>query len=144
MTSALANPPDMIRRGAPRLIHSDEELATYTQVLFTLTAKSDPTPDEQEAIELLTLLVEHYETERYPVPDAAPVDVLRFLLAQNGLQQREIARELGSESTVSLVLAGARRLTRDHIERLSRRFHVSPAVFFPATTAKRSRPKRRA
>jgi HTH-type transcriptional regulator/antitoxin HigA len=58
------------------------------------------------------------------------IDVLRFLLDQNGLSQRAIAAELGSESTVSLFLSGKRRLNRDHIAQLSRRFHVSPSVFF--------------
>ena len=126
----MANPADMIRKGAPHIIHSDEQLAEYTKALFKLTAKSRPTPEEEEAIELLMLLIERYEAKRYPVPDADPVDVLRFLLERNGLSQRDIRRELGSESTVSLVLSGKRRLNRDHIERLSRRFHVSPSVFF--------------
>ena len=130
MSTALANPVEMIRRGAPHLIHSDEELAEYAETLFKLTAKSRPTRDEQEAIELLTLLVECYEAEQYPVPDAEPIDVLRFLLEQNALSQRDIAAELGGESTVSPVLSGKRRLNRDHIARLGRRFHVSPAVFF--------------
>ncbi|MGA2074076.1 MAG: helix-turn-helix domain-containing protein [Terriglobia bacterium] len=133
MSAALANPTEMIRRGAPRLIHSDQELAEYTKALFELTAKPHPTPDEEDAVELLTLLIERYEEERYAIPDADPVDVLRFLLRQNGLAQRDIAAELGSESTVSLVLAGKRRLNRDHIARLSQRFHVSPAVFFANT-----------
>ena len=126
----MANPADMIRKGAPHIIHSDEQLAEYTKALFKLTATSRPTPEEEEAIELLMLLIERYEAKRYPVPDADPVDVLRFLLERNGLSQRDIRRELGSESTVSLVLSGKRRLNRDHIERLSRRFHVSPSVFF--------------
>jgi len=130
MSTALANPAEMIRQGAPRLIHSDEELAEYTKALFELTAKSAPTPEEEEAIKLLTLLIECYEAERYPVPDADPADVLRFLLRRNGLAQRDIAAELGGESTVSLVLSGKRGLSRDHIARLSRRFHVSPSVFF--------------
>jgi HTH-type transcriptional regulator/antitoxin HigA len=130
MSAVLANPAEMIKQGAPHVIHSDEELAEYTKALFELTAKADPTPEQEEAIQLLTLLIEHYESEHYPVPDADPVDVLRFLLDQNGLSQRDIAAELGSESTVSLVLSGKRRLNRDHIERLSRRFHVSPSVFF--------------
>jgi HTH-type transcriptional regulator / antitoxin HigA len=130
MSAALANPATMMKRGAPHVIHSDEQLAEYTKALFALTAKPDPTPEEQEAIELLTLLIERYETEQYPVPDAEPVDVLKFLLDRNGLSQRDIAAELGSESTVSLILAGKRRLNRDHIERLSRRFRVSPSVFF--------------
>ena len=130
MSTALANPAEMVKQGAPHLIHNDEELAEYTQALFELTAKSDPKPEEEEAIELMTLLVERYEQERYPVPQAEPVDVLRYLLERNGLSQRDIAPELGSESTVSLVLSGKRLLNRDHIARLSRRFNVSPAVFF--------------
>jgi HTH-type transcriptional regulator/antitoxin HigA len=124
----------MIRQGAPRLIHSDEELDEYTQALFALTAKPDPTPEEEAAIELITLLVERYEQERYPIPAADPADVLRFLLEQSGLSQRDIVPELGSESAVSLVLSGKRKLNRDHIARLSRRFNVSPAVFFGAAT----------
>jgi len=134
MSTTLADPTEMIRRGAPRLIHSDEELAVYTQALFELTAKSDRTVDDQEAIELLTLLVERYESEHYPIPEAEPIEVLRFLLEQNGLSQRDIAIELGSESTVSLVLSGKRQLNRNHIAHLSRRFGVSPAVFFSATS----------
>jgi HTH-type transcriptional regulator/antitoxin HigA len=133
MSTVLANPAEMIRQGAPHLIHSDEELAEYTEALFDLTAKATPSPEEEEAIELLTLLIERYEMERYPVPDAGPIDVLRFLLDQNGLSQRDIAEDLGSESTVSLVLSGKRLLNRDHIMRLSQRFHVSPAVFFGTT-----------
>jgi HTH-type transcriptional regulator / antitoxin HigA len=131
MSRVLANPVEMIRQGAPHLIHSDEQLAEYTAALFDLTAKANPTKEEEEAIELLTLLVDRYETQRYPIPDVEPAEMLRFLLVQNGLSQRDVATELGSESTVSLVLSGRRSLNRDHIARLSERFHVSPAVFFP-------------
>jgi HTH-type transcriptional regulator/antitoxin HigA len=134
MSTVLANPVKMIRRGAPRLIRNDEELAEYTRALFKLTAKADPTPDEEQAVELMTLLIERYEQEQYPVPDAEPADVLRYLLERNGLSQRDIAQELGSESTVSLVLSGKRQLNRDHIARLSQRFNVSPAVFFKAAS----------
>ena len=72
-----------------------------------------------------------YETKPYPMSDVGPAEMLRFLLQQNRLSQRDIAPELGSESTVSSVLSGRRPLTREHIERLSARFHVSPAIFFP-------------
>ncbi len=136
MSATLANPVEMMRQGAPRLIRSDEELATYTDALFALTAKANPTREEEEAIELLTVLVERYESEHYPIPEAEPADVLRFLLEQNGLSQRDIAAELGSESTVSLVLSGKRKLNREHIARLSKRFNVSPAVFFGADGAR--------
>ena len=114
----------------PHVIHSDKELAEYTEMLFNLTAKSRHTRAQTNQIELLTLLIERYEDEHCPIPDASPADVLRFLIEHNGLSQRDLIPELGNEATVSLVLSGKRQLTREHIEKLSHRFHVSPAVFF--------------
>jgi antitoxin component HigA of HigAB toxin-antitoxin module len=37
---------------------------------------------------------------------------------------------LGSESVVSEILRGKRELNKGHIQRLSKHFGVSPAVFF--------------
>ncbi len=130
MKTALANPVKMIQKGAPRVIRNDEELARYTDALFELTAKDATTPEEDEAIELLTLLIDHYEAEHYPIPRTDPVTVLRFLMDSSGLTQKDLAPELGVESTVSLVLARKRKLNVNHIAKLSKRFHVSPAVFF--------------
>lgn len=130
MSATLANPAEMIHVGAPRCIHNDEELAQYTAALFALTAKEDTTRNENDAIELLTLLIERYESTRYPVPQAEPVEVLRYLMESNKISQRDLISEFGAESTVSLVLSGKRTMNRDHIARLSKRFHVSPAVFF--------------
>ena len=120
----------MIQKGAPHLIQNDEELAEYTAELFKLTAKADTTPEEDEAIDLLTLLIEHYEAERYPIPKADPAEVLRFLMESHSLTQKDLSSELGVESTVSLVLRKKRRLNVNHIAKLSKRFKVSPAVFF--------------
>lgn len=129
MKRTLANPVEMIERGAPRLIRSDKELERYTEVLFELTALEKPTVSEIEAINLLSLLVEKYESERFAVPAASPIEVLRFLMEQNGLQQRDLAQDIGSESNVSLILSGKRNLTIPHIRKLSRRFGVPVAVF---------------
>ena len=95
-----------------------------------LTAEPRPTRAQVQAIELLTLLIERYEQENYTIPEASPADVLRFLLERHGLRQRDVAAELGGESVVSEVLSGKRRLNTAQIEQLSRRFRVSPAVFF--------------
>ena len=65
MKTAFADPVKMIQKGAPRLIGNDEELAGCTAELFALTGKEKTTPEEDEAIELLTLLIEHYEAERF-------------------------------------------------------------------------------
>lgn len=57
------------------------------------------------------------------------MEVLRFLMEQHGLRQRDLAPEIGSESLVSLILAGKRNLTIGHIHALAERFHVPASVF---------------
>ena len=57
------------------------------------------------------------------------VTALRLLMDQHGLTGSDLP-ELGSKSLVSKILNGERSLTRRHIEALSRRFGISPTVFF--------------
>ncbi len=85
MSTVLANPAEMIARGAPHVIHNDAELEAYTDALFQLTALEVPSRSELEAIELLTLLVERYEQEHYPIPAAGPASVVRFLIERQNL-----------------------------------------------------------
>jgi HTH-type transcriptional regulator / antitoxin HigA len=129
MRVALANPAKMIAHGAPHVIHNDRELATYTEALFQLTALEDPSPSEAEAIELLTLLVERYEQAHYSVPAADAVSVVRFLIEQQGLTQRDLIPQFGSESAVSMFLAAQRKLTLEQVRRLSARFKLPADVF---------------
>lgn len=139
MSTLLANPAEMIAHGAPRVIHTDAELAAYTDALFHLTALENPSTSEAEAIELLTLLIERYEREHYPIPAAAPVQVVRFLIQQQRLTQRDLVPQFGSESAVSMFLAGQRRLTLAQVRKLSARFHL-PADVFLGSEESRSRP----
>jgi HTH-type transcriptional regulator / antitoxin HigA len=129
MTTVLADPAKMIAKGAPHVIHNDEELEEYTSALFRLTALDNPSRTEQEAIELLTLLIERYEETSYPIPKADAVSVVRFLLEHQDLTQRDLVPEFGSESAVSMFLAGQRKLTLDQVRKLSKRFKLPADVF---------------
>ena len=73
-------------------------------------------------------LVEVYETERYPIPDASPVDVLVFLMNQNGLKLEDLP-EIGTRSVVSDVLSGKRELDIRQVAKLSKRFGVPTDAF---------------
>lgn len=129
MRKLLANPAEMIAHGAPRLIHNDQELAAYTEALFELTALDNPSRSQVEAIELLTLLIDNYERTHFPVPTADAISVVRFLIEKQGLAQRDLIPQFGSESAVSMFLAGQRKLTLEQVRRLSARFKLSTDVF---------------
>jgi len=118
----------MIAKGAPHVIHNDEELEAYTNALFRLTALENPSPPELEAIELLTLLVERYEETHDPIPPADAVSVVPLLLEQQDLTRRDLIREFGSESAVSMFLAKERKLTLQQVRKLSARFKLPRPV----------------
>jgi len=131
MSAVLANPAEMIAQGAPRVIHNDDELETYTDALFQLTALDNPSRAEMEAIELLTLLVERYEQEHYPIPAADPASVVRLLIEKQNLTQRDLIPQFGSESAVSMFMTGQRNLTLEQVRKLSARFKLPADVFIP-------------
>jgi HTH-type transcriptional regulator/antitoxin HigA len=140
MSTVLANPAEMIAHGAPRVIHNDAELEIYTDALFRLTALESPSGSEVEAIELLTLLVERYEQEHYSIPKADPVSVVRFIIEQQNLSQRDLIPQFGSESAVSMFMTGQRNLTLEQVRKLSTRFKLPADVFIPKASASH-RPK---
>jgi HTH-type transcriptional regulator / antitoxin HigA len=129
MSRTLTNPADMIAKGAPRVIHNDKELKAYSDALFRLTALEKPSRSEVEAIELLSLLVDRYEREHYSIPAADPVSVVRFLIERQNLTQRDLIPQFGSESAVSMFLAGHRNLTIEQVRRLSLRFKLAADIF---------------
>jgi len=119
-----------LEMNSPSPITSERQHEEYLSVLDKLAQKENPTAEEEKYAEVLLTLVEAYEEEHHAIADVSPVDVLRALMGANGLRQKDLAPIFGSESVVSEVLRKKRPLNKSHIERLSKRFHVSPAVFF--------------
>jgi len=82
--------------------------------------------------------VEQYERREHSMGPATPEQVLEFLIEQHDLSQYDLAKELGGQPVVSEILRRKRKLTREHIERLSRRFGVAPATFYPGGAGQRN------
>lgn len=133
MSSVLVNSEytSLLKRYPPKVIRTEKENARYTEILYDLDRRSKTlTPAEKELADLLTLLIEDFEQKRYRLPRAKPLEVLRFLMDQHNLKQKDLADVFGTVSIVSEVLCGKRELNKDHIKRLSERFNVSPELFF--------------
>ena len=133
MSSVVATPgyTALLREVAPKVIRTEQENEAYTEILYELDRRSKSlTAAEKELAELLTLLIENFEESRYRLPRAKPLEALRFLMEQHELKQKDLVKVFGTASIVSEVLSGKRELNKEHIKRLSRRFHVSPELFF--------------
>lgn len=79
-------------------------------------AKLD-TPEGDE-LEVLSTLVDVYESQHFPIEPADPVDAILFRMDQEGLDRKDLERYLGSRQRVSEVLNRKRSLSLDMIRRL--------------------------
>jgi HTH-type transcriptional regulator / antitoxin HigA len=121
----------LLARTLPAVIHSEKENEHYTALLEELDHKPGKlTSAEQRLAELLTLLIEDFEEKHYSLKAATGIEALEELMDANGLKQKDLVDVFGTPSIISEVLNGRRKLTTEHIRKLSRRFHVSPELFF--------------
>jgi len=77
--------------------------------------KNSPGGDE---FDLLCTLVESYEMRHYPIAPPDPVDAIKFRMEQMGMQKSDLAKYLGSQSSVNDVLSRKRKLTLKMVKSL--------------------------
>ena len=109
-----------------KVIKSEQEHGQALARLMSLM-DADPAPDSKEAdeLEVLAILIERYEQERYPMDPPDPIAAIRFRMEQQGLTNKDLIPYLGSAPKVSEVLNGSRKLSLNMIRRLSAGLGIS-------------------
>ena len=97
----------------PVPITSERQHQEYVSVLDKLASKKNPTNEEEKYAQVLMTLIEAYEEEHHPIPDASPVEILRALMEANDVWQKDLAPIFGSESILSEILHNKRVSTKD-------------------------------
>jgi HTH-type transcriptional regulator / antitoxin HigA len=124
--------PALLSETKPEVVHDEALNERFISVLRNLDSRWDTlSPDEKKLHELLVLIIQDFEKRTYKIRAATPIEVIEELMAANDLKNKDLVGIFATESVVSEVLSGKRGLTVEHIKRLSQRFNVSPAVFFP-------------
>jgi len=101
----------------PKIIKSE---ADHTAALARIEAIFDAVPGTPngDELELLSLLVERYEDQAFPMDLPDPVTAIRFRMEQQGLKAKDLVPYIGSASKVSEVLSGQRNLSLAMIRKL--------------------------
>ncbi len=73
---------------------------------------------EKDELYLLCTLVESYEMKHYPIAPPDPIDAIKFRMEQMGMTKADMVKYLGSQSRVSEILNGKRRLTLKMVKSL--------------------------
>jgi HTH-type transcriptional regulator/antitoxin HigA len=112
-----------------KIIRSEND---YSNALLRLESLIDQNPatgsSESDEMEVLGLLIDQYEGERFPVELPDPIEAIRFRLDQLDLTQRDLIPMIGSRSKVSEVMSGNRPLTLQMIRALHDKLGVPATV----------------
>ncbi len=128
---------ELLKTFPPRPIASEEELLATQNVIDSLIDRAELTADEQDYLNVLGTLVYEYEQLHHePIPDIHGVELIKALLDEFGLRQKDLVPIFKTESIVSAVLNDQRQLTANHIRKLAEFFHISPAAFFEFSKGK--------
>lgn len=123
---------ELLQAFSPRPIKSEEEMLVTQKVIDSLIdCAPSLSPDEEDYLNVLGMLVYEYELSTEPVPDIYGVELLKVLIEDNELRQKDLVPIFKTESIVSDILKNRRQLTTRHIQELAEFFHTSPAAFFP-------------
>lgn len=120
----------LLKRTLPTVIKTEEQNEAYIARLEELTFAENQTLEERELADLLAVLIDQFESERYSLKASKPVDILLELMETNGLKQKDLIDVFGTASVVSEVVHGRRRMTINQIKKLSQRFKVPAQLFF--------------
>lgn len=106
----------------------------YQQALQRLDEIFDArkgTPEGDE-LEILGMLIEQYENEKFPIDLPDPVEAIKFRMEQLGYSQRDLAKVVGLKSRASEILSRKRKLSLDMIRQLHAQLNIPTDVLIQA------------
>jgi len=110
-------------------IKTKKQYKAYLAKAFDLMQLELPSNSkESDELELLSILIEQYEKENYPIEPPHPIDAILFRLDQMNMKKSELAKILGTRSRASEILSGKRKLSLSMIRKLNKVLDIPAEV----------------
>ncbi|MGM0635453.1 MAG: helix-turn-helix domain-containing protein [Bacteroidota bacterium] len=102
----------------------------YRNALERLEVIFDAPIDTKEGdeAEILSLMIENYENEHYPIESPDPIEAIKIRMEELNLRQKDLVGVIGGKSRVSEILNRKKKLTVEMIRELERLLQISASV----------------
>jgi len=111
----------------------------YKKALETIELLLNAPDDTEEAdeLEILSILVDDYETKHHPIDPPDPIEALKCIMEQKHLTRKDLEKSIGDRGKVAQILNGKRKLSLRMIRNLHKNFNI-PANILIAETKKQA------
>lgn len=106
-----------------KVLKTEEEYHQALKRFEILFDSPVDTPEGDEA-ELLSILIEKYEDEHYPIEAPDPIEAIKFRMEQMDMSNRDLAEIIGYKSRVSEIFNRKRKLSLNMIRNLHKRLKI--------------------
>ena len=102
----------------------------YDAALARLEVIFDSQPESKEGdeAEILSLLIENYENQHYPITAPDPIEAIKIRMEEMNLKQKDLVGIIGGKSQVSEILNKKKKLNVEMIRELERILKISASV----------------
>ncbi len=112
------------------VIKSETQYNTYCKTLEDLLENNENNKDSSDEIELLTLLIEKWDSEHSNFTEKNPIELLHSLMNDHHLKAKDLVTILGvSKGLISDILNYKKGLSKEIIRILAAYFKVSQEAF---------------
>lgn len=107
-------------------IKNKEQYNIYLARAYELM-QSELNPDSKESdeLEIISIIIEAYEKENFPIESPNPIEAISFRLDQLGLSNNDLSKIIGSKSRTSEILNGKRKLSIRMIRKINEKLGIS-------------------
>ncbi|MEI6584338.1 MAG: helix-turn-helix domain-containing protein [Chitinophagia bacterium] len=106
----------------------------YEQALVRLEKIFDAKKGTQKGdeLEILGMLIDNYEMEKFPIGFPDPVEAIKFRMEQLGYNQTDLANVVGLKSRASEILNRKRKLSLEMIRQIHEGLNIPTEVLIQA------------
>lgn len=108
-------------------IKSEQDYQNALERLEIIFDAAPNSPEGDEA-EILSMLIENYENQFYPIEAPDPIEAIKIRMEEMNLKQKDLIGVIGGKSRVSEVLNKKKKLTVEMIRELEQILHISASV----------------
>lgn len=121
----------LLAQRLPTVARTEKENEKMLAAIWELMRKGEEnlSAEELALLELMSVLVERFEEEHYPIPDSPPHLILQHLMEIRNARQADLVPILGGRGRVSELVNGKRAISKAQAKALAAFFHVSAELF---------------
>lgn len=115
----------------PRRIETEAENEKYLKIVEQLMSRGEEniSPEEEKLLDLLVTLIEDFEARAYPMKQIPPNEMLKYIIEERGMKQKDLLPIFGSEGIISEILKGKRQINLRQAKDLSEFLKVNVSLF---------------